>query len=143
MTKREQVLIAVAAALQALPYGRDFKRNADKPASLSEAGAIRMRDGDLGDPEVLLSPLQYTFSHRIPVELFIYKQSGKTKEQVLDEAVAAISSIITGNRTLNGLCEWLEAELQSPDDFGVTGAEAGLMVSVDLIATYTTTSPTG
>ena len=140
---RETVLEAVVAMIRAALPDADVVRNAAKPKSIGPGGLVVIRDGDLGEPEVTLSPLRYTYSHRISVELGLFGGGTKPKEIMADGAMTAINRGIEADRTLGGLCEWMEAEAPICDDLTAQGADAGLWVEFGIAATYTTTSSIG
>ena len=63
MSKREQVLNALFARLSALP-DVEVKRNAVLPVKIPDNGLVVLRDGDIGEPDILLSPACYVFHHK-------------------------------------------------------------------------------
>jgi hypothetical protein len=129
---RAQVLAAVAALLEtALPYA-DVRRNAPKPDSLSPGGVVNMNDGDPGEPDLLMSPLELAppLGADDPVA-------------ALDAMCLAIGAAVRANRTLGGLAEFLEADAPVSDDVEVQGAESLTWGEVGLTATYTTSDPLG
>jgi hypothetical protein len=143
MRKAEQVLEAIKVMIATALPTADVARNAAKPKSIGAGGAVFIRDGDPGEPDVILSPIRYTYSHRVSIELGLRKDGTKSKEMVADDMMTAINHAIEANRTLGGLCEWMEPDAPVSDDMTVQGAEAGLWVEFGIIATYTTTSPLG
>ena len=140
-SKREQVLEAVKALVTTALPGADVKRNQAKPERIGPGGHAVIRDGDPGEPDVTLSPLTYLYTHVIPVEVAAYEGGAKTREQVLDEMMSAIGEAMDADRTLGGLCDWLDAAAPSPDDAETSGAEPFRWADVGLIAVYSTTTP--
>ena len=67
-TTREAVLAALHARLQ--PLAALVLRDEVLPDRIPAAGLIILRDGQLGEPEVTLSPLRYHYQHRadLPIE---------------------------------------------------------------------------
>ena len=141
MSKREQVLDAVKALLSSALPPADVRRNLAKPERIPPGGLVVVRDGDPGEPEVMLSPLVYVYSHRIPIELAAYEPSSQTPEQVLDEMLGAVGAAVSGDRTLGGLCDFIEAQAPSTDDVETTGARAGRWADVAIVAVYGTPDP--
>lgn len=140
-SKREQVLDGVLGmAVAALPYA-NVGRNMTKPERPEPGGMVNIGDGDPGDPEVLLSPLSYTYSHRVRLDVAAYEGATKSREQVLDEMFQALSAAIEADRTLGGLCEWIEPVAPSPDDAETSGTELVRWAEFELICVYTTSSP--
>jgi hypothetical protein len=116
VSKREQVLDAVRALLSSALPTADVRRNLAKPERIPPGGLVVVRDGDPGEPEVMLSPLTYVYTHRIPIELAAYETSSQLPEQVLDEMLGAIGVAVSGERTLGGLCDFFEAQAPATYD---------------------------
>ena len=116
-------------------------RRAAKPERIPAGGLIIIRDGDPGDPEVLLSPLTYLYTHRVPVEIAVVAAPPLSREQVLDEALRAIGAAVEADRTLGGLCDFVEPDAPATDDLEATGAVAGRWAGAVIVATYATTNP--
>ncbi|MBZ0138243.1 MAG: hypothetical protein K8H87_00520 [Pseudorhodoplanes sp.] len=140
-SKREQVLDAVKALLSSALPTADVRRNLAKPERIPPGGLVVVRDGDPGDPEVMLSPLVYVYTHRIPIELAAYETSSQSPEQVLDEMLGAIGVAVSGDRTLGGLCDFIEAQAPSTDEVETAGARAGRWADAAIVAVYGTPDP--
>ncbi|KAB2883035.1 MAG: hypothetical protein F9K38_06710 [Pseudorhodoplanes sp.] len=140
-SRREQVLDALRALLVAALPDADVKRNLAKPERIPPGGLVIMRDGEPGDPEVMLSPLTYVYTHRFPVEIAVYETASESREAVLDTLLGMIGTAIAADRTLGGLCDFLEAEAPSTDDIETAGAVAGRWADIAIIAVYGTTDP--
>ena len=140
-SKRETVLAAVKVHVAAALPGTDVKRNLAKAERIPPGGLVVIRDGDPGEPEVSLSPLTYLFSHRIPLEIAAYERATLTREQVLDAMTDAIGAAVMANRTLGGLCDWIEAEAPVTDDIEAVGALPGRFADLAILAVYATTDP--
>jgi hypothetical protein len=140
-SRREQVLDAIKALIVAALPNAEVKRNLAKPERIPPGGLAIIRDGDPGEPEVILSPLIYVYTHRIPIELAAYETSSQTREQVLDGMLGAIGTAVVSNRTLGGLCDFIEAEAPSTEDVEMTGARASRWADVAIVAVYGTTDP--
>lgn len=134
----EQVLAALAAALEAALPNAEHTRNEPKAQRIAPGGNLNMFDGDPGEPEVLLSPLSYTYEHRIPLEI---GAAGGDPGGLLDTLLIAVGEVIEADRTLGGLCSWLDAEAPSPDPLDAPGAEVARWADLVVIATYTARSP--
>jgi hypothetical protein len=140
-SKREQVLDAIKSLLSSALPNADVRRNLAKPERIPPGGLVVIRDGDPGEPEVMLSPLVYFYSHRIPIELAAYETSSQSPEQVLDEMLGAIGVAVSGNRTLGGLCDFIEAQAPSTDDVETAGARSGRWADAAIVAVYGTPDP--
>jgi hypothetical protein len=140
-SKREQVIDAVKALLASALPDADVKRNLAKPERIPPGGLVIIRDGEPGDPEVMLSPLTYVYTHRIPIEIAVYETASEPRETVLDALLGMIGTAVAADRTLGGLCDFLEAEAPSTDDIETTGAVAGRWADIAILAVYGTTDP--
>jgi hypothetical protein len=140
-SKREQVLDAIKSLLSSALPNADVRRNLAKPERIPPGGLVVIRDGDPGEPEVMLSPLVYVYSHRVPIELAAYETSSQSPEQVLDEMLGAIGVAVSGDRTLDGLCDFIEAQAPSTDDVETAGARSGRWADAAIVAVYGTPDP--
>ncbi|HVY21177.1 MAG TPA: hypothetical protein VHA70_14005 [Bauldia sp.] len=140
-SRREEVLNAVKALIAAALPGAKVERNAAKPERIPSGGLVIIRDGDPGDPEVTLSPLTYIYTHRIPIEIAVLAAAPLTREQTLDATLIAIGEAVEADRTLGGLCDFLEPEAPSTGDLEATGAVAGRWADAVILATYATPNP--
>ncbi len=138
-SKKEQVLKGVLALLTATYAGGDVARNEAKPKAVNANGTVRMRDGDPGDPEIDLSPLTYNFAHRIPLEVAI--PPGDDQESALDTLLRPLGVAIRADRTLGGLCQYVDVEMPSTSQLETTGAEAVLWADFAIVASYATNDP--
>ncbi|MCG7350030.1 hypothetical protein [Sphingomonas sp. ACRSK] len=144
MSKRLDVLAAVKALIEsALPgatvLGLDGKDAA--PARVPPNGRVVVRSGEPGEPEVDLCPPVYHYDHRIPIEVDGYQTTARTGEEVIDEMMGRIGTAVEADRTLGGLCDWLEPTVPNTDDIYVEGANPARGGDFDLVASYSTTSP--
>ncbi len=140
-SKRETVLLALEAALRGpLELARvDFRRNEVLPARIGREGLAILRDGDPGEPEVWLSPRAFYYEHEAQIEVFVQSEAGR--EAAMDAILMTISQALAVDRSLGGLCDWVEPRAPEPSDVPV---EAGLPfrgVTVGILLAYSTTDP--
>jgi hypothetical protein len=140
-SRREQVLDGIKALIASALPNAEVKRNLAKPDRIAPGGLAIIRDGDPGEAEIILSPLIYIYTHRIPVELAAYETSSESREQVLDGMLGAIGLAVMNDRTLGGLCDFMEAEAPATDDIETAGARPGRWADAAIIAVYGTTDP--
>jgi hypothetical protein len=141
-SKREQVLGALLAALGAnLPDGVSLLRNAVLPERIPAAGLLILRDGDPGEPAVTLSPLCYHYQHRAEVEAVI--QSATDRDSAFDALAASVGAALAADRTLGGLCDWVEAEAPQPVDLPVDGAATLKAAVITIVLHYASADPLG
>ena len=138
MSKREVVLSALFAALVGVG-GATVMRNASLPTRIPTAGLVILRDGTPGEPEVSLSPLTYHYDHAAVVEVIV--QGQVTQDAQFDAICVAIGARLAANRTLGGLCDWLEGAAPDPTEIITEGGEPMKGAAVTITLTYSTTNP--
>lgn len=137
MTPRETILQALLTVLQTVT-GAKVVRNEVVPEKVPDGGLLILRDGDPGDPEVLLSPLSYYWQHRAQLEVLVQKGTASDRDTAMDTLLAAIATAIAGDRTLGGLCDRVTAQAPDTSMLSIDGASQikGAIVPIELI--YTT-----
>ena len=138
-TTRETILAALLARLQSL--AATVLRDEVLPERIPLAGLIILRDGQPGEPEVTLSPLRYHFQHRAELEVIV--QAANDRATVFDTLIAAIGTALATDRTLGGLCDWVEAEAPASVDLPAEGAVSLKAAVVTVVLHYTTADPLG
>ena len=136
-SKRETVLSALHAQLQtpaALVLRGDVL-----PERIPTTGLIILRDGKPGEPEVTMSPLTYFYEHRAELEVVI--QAGAGRDALFDALTASIGAVLAADRTLGGLCDWVEAEAPEPVDLPIEGAAALKAAVITIVLHYTSPDP--
>ncbi len=135
-TFRETILTALYARLSALPA--TALRGDVLPERVPTAGLLILRDGEPGEPEVTLSPLRYHYQHRAEIEAVV---QGAGLDATFDILCASIGAAIATDRTLGGLCDWVEAEAPRPVDLAVDGAASLKAAVIPVILHYSTADP--
>ena len=136
-TTRETILTALHARLQ--PLAALTLRDEVLPERIPAAGLLILRDGEPGEPEVTLSPLRYHYQHRAELEVVV--QAGTGRASTFDDLVAAIGAALEADRTLGGLCDWVEPEAPASVDLPVEGAAALKAAVITVVLHYTKTGP--
>jgi hypothetical protein len=101
-------------------------------------GLLILRDAEPGEPEVTLSPLAYHYQHRAEIEAVI---QGAERDDAFDALCASIGAALAADRTLGGLCDWVEAEAPRPVDLPVEGAAGLKAATIAVVLHYTTDDP--
>lgn len=135
-TAREIVLAALHARLSALPA--TALRGDVLPERVPPDGLLILRDGEPGEPEATLSPLAYHYQHRAEIEAVV---QGADRDDAFDTLCTSIGATIAANRTLGGICDWVEAEAPRPVDLPVEGAVSLKAAVITVILHYTTADP--
>ena len=136
-TTRETVLAALHARLQ--PLAALTLRDEVLPERIPAAGLIILRDGQTGEPDVTLSPLRYHYQHRAELEVVV--QAGTGRASAFDDLIAAIGVALEADRTLGGLCDWVEPEAPGSVDLPVEGAAALKAAMITVVLHYSTSGP--
>jgi hypothetical protein len=138
-TLRETILAGLHARL--LPLAALVLRDEVLPDRIPTAGLIILRDGQPGEPEVTLSPLRYHYQHRAELEVVV--QAGTGRASTFDTLIATIGAALEADRTLGGLCDWVEPEAPASVDLPIEGAAALKAAVVTVVLHYTATGPLG
>ena len=138
-TTREAILTALHARLQTL--FATVLRDEVLPERIPPAGLIILRDGQPGEPEVTLSPLRYHYQHRAELEVIV--QTPGSRATAFDMLIASIGTALATDRTLGGLCDWVEAEAPASVDLPVEGAVTLKAAVITVVLHYTTADPLG
>jgi hypothetical protein len=136
-TTRETILAALYARLQ--PLAALTLRDEVLPERIPAAGLIILREGQPGEPEVTLSPLRYHYQHRAELEVVV--QAGTGRAMAFASLIASIGTALETDRTLGGLCDWVEPEAPAPIDLPIEGAAALKAAVITVVLHYTTTGP--
>lgn len=134
---RETVLAALHARLSALPA--TILRGDVLPERIPATGLVILRDGKPGEPEVALSPLTYFYEHRAELEVVI--QAGADRDTLFDALTVSIGTALAADRTLGGLCDWVEAEAPEPIDLPIEGAAALKAAVIIVVLHYASPDP--
>jgi len=140
VTTRETILAALFTALQNVPAATVLREDVE-PERIPAGGLVILRDGDPGAPEVMLSPLSYYYEHKAELEIIVQGKTPVTRAPAFDTLVQNIGAVIAANRTLGGLCDWVEPAAPKPVDLPVEGGEALKAAVIDITLIYTTSDP--
>ena len=138
-TQRETILNALLARLSTLPA--TALRGEVLPERVPANGLLILRDGQPGDPDVTLSPLRYHFQHRAELEVIL--QAVADRDARFAALLGQIASALASDRTLGGLCDWVETAAPEPVDLAVEGAASLKAAVVPVILHYSLADPLG
>ena len=141
-TSRETILQALLAALETV-HAATVLREDILPERVPAGGLLILRDGDPGTPEVMLSPLSYSYEHKAELEVIVQGKNSAVRAAIFDTVVQAIGAVIAANHTLDGLCDWVEAAAPKPVDLPIEGGEALKAAIIEITLIYTTADPLG
>jgi hypothetical protein len=126
------------AARAALGAAATALRGEVLPERVPAEGLLILRDGEPGEPEVTLSPLRYHYQHRAEIEAVV---QGADRDAAFDTLTASIGTALAADRTLGGLCDWVEAEAPRPVDLPVEGAASLKAAVIPVVLHYSTADP--
>lgn len=136
MSKRELVLNTLFEKLSTLDVA--VKRNDPLPQKIPEDGLIILRDGNVGDPEILLSPPCYIFTHRAELEVIVQKLTSVERDHTLDKILVQIGELLQENPSLGGKVDYMYA---GPPEFVDEQIDGGVTIKgaiVPIVLEYTT-----
>ena len=142
MSLREQILTALSVQITA-GVSATVLRGEVLPERVPPDGLLILRDGDPGEPEVTLSPRRYHYQHRAEFEAIVASRQPADRDETLDDLLAALGDAIAADRTLGGLCDWIEASAPQPVDLPVEGAATMKTAIVPVALIYSTADPLG
>nr|WP_281721244.1 hypothetical protein [Nitrosomonas nitrosa] len=139
-SRRESILSALFETLRST-LTASVRRNEALPEKVPSTGLVVLRDGEPGEPEILLSPLSYLWRHRAPVDVVVGGATQAERDAALDTLLTSIGSVLDANRTLGGLVDWLEIGPPSFEIVPIEGAAPIKGAVVPVILHYETSSP--
>ena len=137
-TPRETVLAALHTRLSALPA--TALRGEVLPERLPAEGLLILRDGEPGEPEVTLSPLVYLYQHRAEIKAVV---QGDDCDELFDNLCASVGAALAADRTLGGLCDWIEAKAPRPVELPFESADSLKAAVIPVVLHQSTTDPLG
>ena len=138
---REHILTALLARLETVPDAT-AKREAPLPETVPVGGLIILRDGDPGDPEVILSPITYLWEHQTEIEVIL--QRGQDDDSAaLDNLLMAVGVALVADRSLGGLAEWLDWGAPKTSGLAIDGAATLRGATVPVTIHYGSSDPLG
>jgi hypothetical protein len=138
-TTRETVLSALHLLLQT--QAAPVLRGEVLPERVPAAGLLILRDGEPGEPAVTLSPLTYHYQHKAELEAVV--QTGAGRDAAFDTLAAGVGTVLSADRTLGGLCDWVEAEAPRPVELPVDGAASLKAAVIPIVLHYASADPLG
>ena len=68
-------------------------------------------------------------------------QAGNGRDALFDALTGAIGTVLAADRTLGGLCDWIEAEAPEPVDLPIEGAAALKAAVIIVVLHYASPDP--
>ncbi len=115
-------LFAVLGRLSLGTPGTTVKRNAALPERVADHAMAILRDGEMGEPEVSLSPLTYHWQHQVAIELFVADADAAARDARMDGLLVELATLIQVDRTLGGVIEYAEIGPPKFDELAPDGS---------------------
>jgi len=141
MSQRENAIGALFAALGQLSLGTTVKRNAVLPERVSDHAMAILRDGEMGEPEVSLSPLTYHWQHQVAIELFVAEPDASARDARMDGLLTELAGLIEADRTLGGVIEYAEIGPPKFDELAPDGSSGIKACLLHVVLHYSSSGP--
>ena len=141
MSQRENAIGALFAVLGQLSLGTMVKRNAALPERIADHAMTILRDGEMGEPEVSLSPLTYHWQHQVAIELFVADPDASTRDARMDGLLTELASLIEADRTLAGVVEYAEIGQPKFDELAPEGTSGIKACLLPVVLHYSSAGP--
>ena len=129
---REQAIQALHMHLNVmLPV--EIRRNEVLSTAIPAEGLLILRDGDAGEPEILLSPLRYLYQHHVELEVWVQQADSVDRDEQFDQLLQRLGVALDSAGTLNDAVDLLHTG--SPE-FSTESIEGGATVKVATIPIF-------
>jgi len=144
MSPRETALRALLVLLEGIPLPSGaVKRNSAVPERVADQVLLILRDGELGEPEVTLSPITYHWQHEASVEIFIANAEAAERDARMDTLLVQLGVVLAANPSLGGAVDFCSAGAPTFEDLPIEGV-AGIKTCVlRIFLHYSSASPLG
>jgi len=141
MSQRENAIGALLAVLGQLSLGTTVKRNASLPERIADHAMAILRDGEMGDPDVSLSPLMYHWQHQVAIELFVADPNAAARDARMDSLLTDLAVLIESDRTLTGVVEYAEIGPPKFDELAPEGTSGIKTCLLPVVLHYSSSGP--
>ena len=141
MSQRENAIGALFAVLGQLSLGTMVKRNAALPERIADHAMAILRDGEMGEPEVSLSPLTYHWQHQVAIELFVADPDAAARDSRMDGLLVELAALIEADRTLAGVVEYAEIGQPKFDELAPEGTSGIKACLLPVVLHYSSAGP--
>ena len=138
---RERVLSALHLWLQNTIPAVSVKRNETLPMKVAETGMIILRDGQIGEPDIILSPTRYIYRHQAELEVIVQQGDQAERDLRLDGLLIEVGAALELDPTLGGLVDYLSIGSPALMEERIEGAPTLKAAVVPIILEYSTLNP--
>jgi hypothetical protein len=132
-TQRERAIQALYTFLKTALEPMVLRRNEVLSTVIPAEGLLILRDGDAGEPEILLSPLRYLYQHRVELEVWVQQADSSERDEQFDQLLQRLGVALDSAGTLSDAVDLLHTG--SPE-FSTESIEGGATVKVAIIPVY-------
>ena len=152
VSQRERAIGALFAVLGQLTLGQAsgptlgstlVKRNSALPERLSDHAMAILRDGEMGEPELTLSPVMYHWQHETLVELFVADPDAARRDARMDALLVQLDELLAANPGLGGAVDFCVAGTPKFEELFVEGAAGIKSYVVPIVLHYSSASALG
>jgi hypothetical protein len=140
-SQRESAIGALFAVFGQLSLGTTVKRNAALPERIAEHAMAILRDGEMGEPELSLSPLTYHWQHQVAIELFVADADASARDARMDDLLIELAALIEADRTLGGVVEFAEIGPPMFDELAPDGSSGIKACLLPVVLHYSSSGP--
>ena len=141
MSQRENAVGALFDVLGQLSLAATVKRNAALPERVTDQTMAILRDGEMGEPEVSLSPLTYHWQHQVAIELFVAEPDASARDARMDGLLMELATLIEADRTLGGVIEYAEIGPPKFDELAPDGTSGIKACLLPVVLHYSSAGP--
>jgi len=138
---RERVLNALFSWLESTIPSVPIKRNHALPTKVSPNGMMILRDGQIGEPDIILSPTRYIYRHRAELEVIVQQAEQSDRDLQLDSILVQIGAAIDLDPTLGGLIDYMFIGSPELMEEHLEGAPTLKAAVIPIILEYSTLNP--
>jgi hypothetical protein len=138
---RENILNTLTLWLEKLLYPVPVKRNEALPMKVPPIGMVIVRDGQIGEPDIILSPTRYIYRHRAEVEVFMQKADQPERDMQFDGLLVQLGAALELDPTLFGLVDYMSIGTPELMEEHIEGAPTLKAAVVPVILEYSTLNP--
>ena len=140
-SQRESAIGALFDVLGQLSLGATVKRNAALPERVTDQAMAILRDGDMGEPEVSLSPLTFHWQHHVAIELFVADTDTSARDARMDGLLMELATLIEADRTLGGVIEYADIGPPKFDELAPDGTSGIKACLLPVVLHYSSSGP--
>lgn len=136
----ETALLALVTVLQATGVTVERNTPIDLALDVPPGGLVILRDGNPGEPDIVLGQLDYQYDHEAEVELFVQAAADHI-DAAFDALRLAVGAALIADRTLGGTVMWVEPRPSPAVDLPKTSELPIKATSIAVVLTYSSPVP--